>query len=119
MTEAAYFGMIRSVLRRGFRYWKPIQQCKKESRVAYKGSNKRQKWIYKCAHCHKWYKGKEVQVDHIYPVGTLRSLDDLPDFVENLTAEMRVNGVDSYQLLCKPCHKVKTKEESDERKRNS
>ena len=105
MTEAAYFGMLRSVLRRGFRYWKPIQQTKVNARRPYKGENKRQKWQYECAACGEWFKDKDVQVDHIHPVGSLRCLDDLAGFVERLTVE------DGYQVLCKPCHNEKTQRE--------
>jgi 5-methylcytosine-specific restriction endonuclease McrA len=116
MTESAYMSMIRSVLRRGFRYWKPLQACKTASRLPYTGDNKQQKWTYRCNKCGEWFMGKEVQVDHIYPVGSLKSLDDLADFVENLTAEgFNGDGSSNYQTLCKPCHKVKTKRERDER----
>jgi len=105
MTEAAYWGMIRSGLRRTFRYWKPIMECKKESRVPYLGDNKRQKWVYQCNACHKWFKEKEIQVDHIIPAGSLKCHEDLPGFVERLSSET------GYQILCKPCHKEKTKAE--------
>lgn len=37
------------------------------------------------------------------PVGTLKSFDDLPAFVENLFV-----GVDKLQVLCDPCHAIKT-----------
>jgi 5-methylcytosine-specific restriction endonuclease McrA len=105
MTEAAYWGMVRSVLRRGFRYWKPLQQARMNARRPYRGENKRQKWQYECNHCGGMFKGTEVQVDHIEPVGSLRCLEDLPSFVEKLTAE------DGYQVLCKECHNVKTQQE--------
>ena len=83
MTEAAYFGMLRSVLRRGFRYWKPIQKARRDARVVYNGENKRRKWSYICAECGGEWMDKDVQVDRIQPVGTLRSLEDLPLFVHN------------------------------------
>ena len=105
MTEAAYWGMIRSGLRRTFRYWKPIQQCKFENRKAYTGPNKRQKWVYTCEHCLGEFKEKEIQVDHIIPTGSLKCYSDLPGFVERLSSET------GYQILCKPCHKEKTKAE--------
>lgn len=109
MTEAQYWGKVRAVLRNGFRYWKPITECKKAARRAYTGDNKRQKWEYQCNLCKQWFQDKEVQVDHIIPCGTLRGPDDLIQFLENLTAET------GYQVLCKPCHVIKTKEESDAR----
>ena len=107
MTEAAYWGMVRSVLRRGFRYWKPIQRAKASARIVYNGENKRRKWSYICAKCGGEFDAKGVQVDHIKPVGSLRCLDDLPQFVANLTQEY------GYQVLCKECHKEKTNKERD------
>jgi len=68
-------------------------------------ANKRQKWEYKCAACRTWFPDKEVAVDHIIPVGTLKCEDDLLPFIQRLTVE---NG---YQVLCKPCHQVKTNKE--------
>lgn len=104
-TESQYWSAVSSVLRRGFRYWKPITQCRINSRRLYKGSDKRRKWEYQCNHCKKWFKGSEVQVDHIVPVGKLRSYEDLADMLKRLTPE---NG---FQVLCKPCHQIKTNKE--------
>ena len=111
-TEAKYWGMLRSALRRAFRYWKPITDCKIESRRPNEGDNKRQKWEYQCNHCDDWFADKEVQVDHIIPVGSLRSSDDLKGFIERLTPE------EGFQTLCKPCHKIKTDAENEARKKN-
>ena len=105
MTESAYWGMIRSTLRRGTRYWKPVVKARNEARRKYVGENKRQKWEYKCAKCKKYFKGTEVQVDHITPVGSLKCKEDLPGFIERLTPE------EGFQLLCKECHIVKTNKE--------
>jgi 5-methylcytosine-specific restriction endonuclease McrA len=81
--------------------------AKLRARSVYTGPNKRQKWEYKCEHCRQLFKGTEVQVDHIIPVGTLRCLEDIPGFVQRLTSEDPAN----YQVLCKPCHLVKTMSE--------
>ena len=56
MTEAAFWSMIRSALRQKSRWWKPVSQCKQESKRAYKGKNKRQKWEYQCNKCKNWFK---------------------------------------------------------------
>jgi hypothetical protein len=105
MSEAAYYGKIRSVLRQGFRYWKPAQEAKKMVRRKYEGDNKRQKWEYQCATCEEWFTGKETQIDHIVPVGSLRSLGDIPHFIDRLTPES------GFQCLCKGCHQEKTNSE--------
>jgi len=103
-SEAKYWGAIRSMLRRGFRYWKPIADTKNKARRAYSGGG-RQKWEYQCKHCEEWFKGVEVEVDHITPCGSLKCAEDLAPFVERLTTES------GFQLLCKPCHQIKTNEE--------
>ena len=103
MTSAGFWGMIRSALRQKSRWWKPVAEAKKLARRVYKGKNKRQKWEYQCNHCKKWFPDKNIQVDHIVEAGSLKCKEDLPDFVERLFCE-----VDGFQVLCKPCHKVKT-----------
>lgn len=112
MTNAGFWGMIRSALRQKSRWWKPVKQAKENSRRKYKGDNKRQKWEYQCAHCKKWFMDKEIAVDHIEEVGSLKSSEDLKGFVERLFCE-----VDGLQVLCNKrldgktsCHKIKTDE---------
>ena len=83
MTEAAFFGWIRSLLRmRYMRGWK---------------------WEYQCADCKDWFLRKEVDIDHIVPCGTLKSFKDLSLFCERLFVEK-----EGLQVLCKVCHKKKT-----------
>lgn len=106
MSEAAFWSMIRSCLRQKSRWWKPIAAAKAKAKRPYKGTNKRQKFEYKCNHCKKWFTDKQVRVDHIKPVGTLKSAKDLPDFVENLFCE-----IENFQVLCSPCHDKKTKQD--------
>lgn len=108
MTESAFWGGIRAVLRQKSRWWKPITEAKKLAREAYKGPNKRRKWVYKCAECKKLYNEDEIQVDHIIPAGSLKSSDDLKGFVDRLFCE-----VDGLQVLCTKCHDAKTKEERE------
>ena len=107
-SEAKYWGAVRSALRRGFRFWKPITDAKLKARRPVSGRG-RQKWEYQCNHCTQWFKGDEVQVDHIIPVGTLKCEDDLVQFLRNLTTE------EGYQVLCSDCHGKKTAEERKQR----
>lgn len=103
-TESQYFSAIRSALRAKFRYWKPAIAALKAAERPNKSKNKRLKYEYQCAKCRKWFARKDVQIDHIVECGTLKSLDDLPQFVHNLTPE----SPEAYQVLCKPCHKKRT-----------
>ena len=112
MTESGYWSTVRSALRKGFRFWKPIMKCKMDARRKYVGKNKKQKWEYQCAKCKKWYMNKDIQVDHIIPVGTLRCYEDLPGFVKRLTVE------DGFQVLCKDCHNEKSNLERSNKKVN-
>ena len=109
MTEAAYFNLIRQSLRRGFMYWRPLQEAKKANRRKNIGEG-RHKYIYTCASCSGEFMDKEVQVDHIEPLGSLRSLSDIIPFIERLSAE------EGYQILCRGCHLDKSKAEKLSRK---
>ena len=67
------------------------------------GADKRTKWEYSCKGCNNWFKGKDIHVDHISPVGSLKDYSDLPRAVENLFCELN-----NLQVLCKGCHNSKT-----------
>lgn len=103
MSTAAFWGWIRSSLRQRSRFWKPVQECKKKARRAYKGDNKRVKWEYLCNHCKKYYLDKEVEINHIIPAGSLKSAEDLPGFVTRLFCE-----IDHLECICKTCHLKET-----------
>lgn len=112
MTEAQYFQKIRSTLRRAFRWWIPMKQALEKAKRKSQSLNKKLKWEYQCKECKGWFPRKQVEVDHIIPCGSLRTLDDIPGFIERLTAE----GTNAYQVLCKTCHGHKTQSESKQRR---
>jgi hypothetical protein len=105
-SESAFWSFIRSSLRRRTMVWLPIKQCKLKAKRPYTGTNKRQKFEYKCNVCKKYFPEKEVSVDHIKPVGTLTCANDLPQFVENLFCEEH-----NLQCICNKCHDAKTLKE--------
>lgn len=102
-TVPRFWAFIRSNLRLASRKWPPINQCLRDARRGYNGPNKRQKWEYLCENCDGWFMRKRVQVDHITPVGSLKSHDDLKPFVLNLFCEK-----EHLRVLCKECHKILT-----------
>lgn len=111
MSESEFWSFIRSTLRRASRYWKPIQQCKQGCKQVYKGDNKRQKYEYVCNECGKAFSDKEIEINHIVEVGSLKSGDDLKGFVDRLFTE------DLLECICKPCHLIKTNNYRNENKR--
>lgn len=102
-TTSRFFGFLRSALRNASLRYPPRFTLLTTNRKPYKGPQKSRKWTYTCANCQGEFQGKEVEIDHIVPVGTLKSFDDLPQFVERLFC-----AEDGLQLLCKGCHKDKT-----------
>lgn len=104
MTESQYFSKIRSMLRSGFRYWKPMQLALEKASRPSQSTNKRIKKEYQCAKCKNWFKRADVEIDHIEEAGSLNNYDDIVPFIQRLTKE----DISSYQILCKPDHKIKT-----------
>jgi 5-methylcytosine-specific restriction endonuclease McrA len=106
LTEAGFFGMIRSCLRRLSLRWKPRGEYLRSVRRPYIGPDKRTKWEYPCIECKEWHAQKNIEVDHIIPAGKLNCFDDIGPFVRRLLVER-----EGYQVLCKACHKKKTQEQ--------
>lgn len=102
-TLARFNSFITSILRSGSRRWGPkfatLAAAKQGKRI--NPSSGRLAEHYKCASCLGDFPAKQVQVDHIIPMGVGRSWDD---FINELYCE-----ADNLQVLCKECHSVKTK----------
>lgn len=111
LSESEFFNKIRAALRRSFRFWQPMMVALNKASRPSQSSNKRLKTEYQCSSCQKWFPRTQVQIDHIVPCGSLMSYDDIVPFIKNLTQE----DSDSYQILCKPCHKTKTDKEKADR----
>jgi hypothetical protein len=103
-TEASFWSFLRSGLRRLSMRWPPIQYVLLSARRKYIGKNKNQKWEYKCFTCKGWFPRKQVQVDHINDCGTLKTYEDLIEFVSTLFCEE-----DELIILCKECHEKRHK----------
>jgi len=113
LSEAGYWGYVRSSLRRAFRFWKPAVIALKRAQVPMKGPRGR-KWAYLCAGCGKLYLRNQVQIDHKEPAGALTDYAHVGDFLRRLTPE----SPDAYQVLCtgegtSGCHDAKTARERE------
>lgn len=72
-------------------------------------------WI--CASCKEQFKGAQVQVDHIEPVGKTPIFPPAPEDTSWSTWLLRLFCVvDNLQVLCKECHQIKTKKEKQDGK---
>jgi 5-methylcytosine-specific restriction endonuclease McrA len=96
---------IRKMLYRKMFSYDPRRQDKfEEIKRAYKGPNKKQLWEYQCESCYEWFKKTDLEIDHIIPAGYYTTPEEEGGFRERL-----LNGC--LQRLCKPCHKLKTRED--------
>ena len=105
-TEAKYWGHIRNHLRKAFLFYPSRGEAKKRA-----GERNGRSVQYRCANCDDLFASNQVDVDHIIPAGSLNCYADLPGFVERLMCEP-----DGLQVLCKPCHRVKTARQRKEAK---
>ncbi len=111
-TRSRYFSFIRSGLRRLWSKYPVKYQALQDARKPYDGEDKRTKWLYQCNICKEHFKGKEVEVDHLIPAGSLKDYSDLAGFVERLFCSK-----EDLQVLCKPCHKQLTKQQREASKK--
>ena len=97
MTEAAFFGTIRSALRelsfKG-RLYQPRKAALDRQRV--------QRGQYHCQGCGLVVGSREIEVDHVVPAGSLSCWEDLGPFAQRLFC-----GSDGLQVLCRECHRRK------------
>jgi 5-methylcytosine-specific restriction endonuclease McrA len=114
-TDGRTHAFIMAVLRAGTRRWPPkyrtLANAKTEKKVNVTSGRLAQH--YECNACKQEFTSKNVEVDHREPV-----VDPLVGFTtwDEVIARLFC-GEDNLQVLCKPCHKLKSKQESKERKR--
>lgn len=67
---------------------------------------------YECSKCRQGFIEKDTQVDHIEPV-----ISVVDGFISiDVYAQRMFCPVENLTILCKPCHKIKTKLEQEQRK---
>lgn len=112
-TEARYHSFVMSALRRA--QWPPKYASIAKAYVKDGLNPKTGKpcKLHRCPQCHQLYPKGKMQADHISPVVPLSGFDSWDGVIARLYCE-----ADSFQPICKPCHKVKSKEENKQRKEN-
>lgn len=85
--------------------WVPRTLALNKARRVSQLKDKRTKWEYQCAQCKKWFKQKEIQLDHIVPKGRY-SRETFFVWLDRLFCE-----TDGFQVLCVRCHKEKSARE--------
>jgi len=113
-THSQHMGKIRSALRNISRWWKPFTIALKAASVKCKIGG-RIRVLYLCANCKRMLDRKSVEVNHMIPLGSLKTYEDLPGFCERLFVE----DISKLEVLCKECHKGETAKQREERSAKS
>lgn len=112
-TQSRFESFVKSVLRAGSRKWPPKYKVLNEAKCGKKinETTGRMAEHYLCAGCGELFPAKLVAVDHIEPVVPATGFDDWDGVIQRLYCP-----AGNLQVLCKDCHKLKTKQENEERK---
>ena len=114
-TQGRFKGFITSALRTATQRWPPKFEALKTAFLGRKINEKTGKLAqhFECAKCKKAFVSKDVQVDHKKPVvDPKKGFENWETYIDRLFCE-----VTNLQVLCKPCHKVKTAKEKLQRKK--
>jgi 5-methylcytosine-specific restriction endonuclease McrA len=66
---------------------------------------------YKCKKCLRLFTRKEIRIDHIIPIVPVSGWDTWDGLINRLFCSR-----EGLQILCNPCHKIKTKKENTKRR---
>lgn len=113
-TEARKHSFIVSVLRAGTRRWPPKYQTLAEAKVGKKINSKTGRLAehYLCTACCNEFPATGVEVDHIIPVVSSGGFTTWDDYIERMFVDR-----EGFQVLCKACHKIKTLDETNNRRK--
>lgn len=94
-----YNALRRASLKTSKEVWNARQVALRDARI--------ERGVYLCAHCNGRFGPKEIDVDHILPVIPLNGSKSFDEIIPRLFCDS-----DNLQVLCKPCHKTKSKAEN-------
>jgi hypothetical protein len=110
-TASEYFVWVRGQLRQIWSNY-PIRTEWKDSKLVLVtpeireklSLNKQTKRVGQCALCEQWFAGSKLECDHIEESDGCYSFETAEKFLWHCAAQ----DVDNFQLVCKPCHKIKS-----------
>lgn len=112
-TESRFHSFVKSGLRSLSQKWPPKYRVLSK---AYTGTeinpaSGRLAKRYRCASCKSTFVAKDVEVNHIEPVVPTTGFDSWDNIIERLFCEES-----GLEVLCRPCHKIRTQEENKGRR---
>jgi hypothetical protein len=109
---------LRGAIRQIFRYSDLHKAATRKARVEKEVFNKdgslsrRKRVLYKCDQCGEETNIKNIEIDHIDPVGPAPGTRNAPaDLNWQMFIERVFCSLDNLRAICKPCHALKTKKE--------
>ena len=110
-NESQYLNWIRGELRRMWSNYpirtefldescREVTQEEKESKVYHPSTRK----VGQCTFCLGWFPKSKLEVDHKTPSNGCNSFDKVVDFLWYCGGTTK----EDLQVVCKPCHKIKT-----------
>lgn len=115
-SQQQFYNAIIGGIRKAYRMFNPkFQIILDKARVELPRYNKdgslskRNEVRYKCNNCNGLFKSSEVNVDHVIPV--IESGKSQHDYTWDEYIDRMDCSISNLQVLCKVCHKVKTKRE--------
>jgi 5-methylcytosine-specific restriction endonuclease McrA len=113
VRDAAIYSALRRAHRNSPEYHEALKLAKSEYFILSKKGKQMRRVHFQCAHCPTKATRKNVAVDHINAVIDPRvGKTTLDDYANRLFC-----GTIGLQILCKPCHSVKSKLENAVRRK--
>lgn len=103
-----------AAIRKVWRYSPARQMARKLAEHPTKIDKKTGKKYQRCTADGLYHKREDTQVDHINPAVAVTGFQDWNTYIERTLAVT----VDDLQILCKSCHKEKSKKENEERRKH-
>ena len=118
MLDKKQWAIAENALRRASYTWAPRRKVKlaakrSEGEFANNIPGDRSRDKYECAMCGLLFRNKEINLDHVNPVVPIEGTEDL-----NELAVRMLCYEDGWQVLCKSCHKDKSNEENEQRRKH-